>query len=165
MDCVASGMDRGDAPEMDINCRCCMLQRAVWALDEAELETLKERAEYFGLDKAETFEEFKGKYLTVTQNDSIMQMVTAGSGVRRVARDLAKQEAKSLKKGIKSYEKRIAEHEKKIANPADYDAGWDFKSEIQKNGLLEHWKKEIEEFQKSIQDRKDLLRERGDLDD
>lgn len=50
-------------PAEDCNCRCAVLQRARWALDESELETLKERAEYFGLDKTEDFEEFKDKYL------------------------------------------------------------------------------------------------------
>ena len=45
------------------NCRCCLLQRAKWTLDEKELETLKERAEIFGLDKTDDFEEFKKKYL------------------------------------------------------------------------------------------------------
>ena len=28
----------------DIHCRCALLQRAKWALDEKELNTLKERA-------------------------------------------------------------------------------------------------------------------------
>lgn len=45
------------------NCRCCLLQRARWAMDEDELNTLKERAEYFGLDKLKDFEDFKEKYL------------------------------------------------------------------------------------------------------
>lgn len=50
-------------PEEDINCRCALLQRARWALDEEELEVLKERAKYFGLDKASDFDDFKTKYL------------------------------------------------------------------------------------------------------
>lgn len=50
-------------PEQDINCRCVILQRAKWALDEDELETLKERAKYFKLDKTESFVEFKEKYI------------------------------------------------------------------------------------------------------
>lgn len=50
-------------PAEDCNCRCALLQRARWALDESELDTLKERAEYFGLDKTEDFEDFKEKYL------------------------------------------------------------------------------------------------------
>lgn len=49
----------------DINCRCVCLQRATWALDEEELETLKQRAEYFNLDKSRDFEDFKKKYLEI----------------------------------------------------------------------------------------------------
>lgn len=45
------------------NCRCVLLQRAKWALDEDELKTLQDRAAYFGLDKTENFEDFKEKYL------------------------------------------------------------------------------------------------------
>lgn len=54
--------DFGD-PAEDCNCRCVALTRAKWALDEDELQTLKERAEYFGLDKTKDFEDFKEKYL------------------------------------------------------------------------------------------------------
>lgn len=53
----------------DINCRCAILQRARWALDEDELQTLKDRAAYFGLDKTEDFEDFKKKYLAISDND------------------------------------------------------------------------------------------------
>lgn len=54
--------DFGD-PAEDCNCRCQILQRARIALDESELQTLKDRAEYFGLDKADDFEDFKKKFL------------------------------------------------------------------------------------------------------
>lgn len=54
--------DFGD-PAEDCNCRCVTLQRARWALGESELETLKQRAEFFGLDKTKSFEDFKEKYL------------------------------------------------------------------------------------------------------
>lgn len=47
----------------DINCRCATLQRARWALDEEELETLEKRAKYFGIDKTKDLKEFKEKYL------------------------------------------------------------------------------------------------------
>lgn len=53
--------------EEDCNCRCVALTRAKWGLNESELETMKERAEYWGLDKTESFEEFKRKYLNVTE--------------------------------------------------------------------------------------------------
>lgn len=47
------------------NCRCQLLQRARWALDDAELEELKKRAEYFDLDKSIDFKDFKEKYLKI----------------------------------------------------------------------------------------------------
>ena len=54
-------------PAEDCNCRCTSNTRAKWALDEDELETLKERAAYFGLDKTKDFEEFREKYLSATE--------------------------------------------------------------------------------------------------
>ena len=69
------GDSKGKAGEV-VNCRCALLQRAKWALDEDELQTLKERAEYYGLDKAENFEDFKEKYLKATGN--INNSVTNG---------------------------------------------------------------------------------------
>ena len=55
-------------PAEDCNCRCVLLQRAKWALDKDELKTLQERAEFYGLDKTEDFEEFKRKYLKLPEN-------------------------------------------------------------------------------------------------
>lgn len=54
----------------DCNCRCCILQRARWALDQDELDTLKERAAFYGLDKTDSFDDFKKKYLNVTDQIS-----------------------------------------------------------------------------------------------
>ena len=56
------GDPSGGAAEV-VNCRCTSNTRARWALDDEELNTLKERAEYFGLDKTKNFDEFKQKYL------------------------------------------------------------------------------------------------------
>lgn len=56
------------APHLDINCRCALLQRAKWALDEDELDTLKERAKHFGLDKTDSFEEYKKQYLKAVES-------------------------------------------------------------------------------------------------
>lgn len=56
----------------DINCRCTVLQRARWALGQAELDILKERAEYFGLDKSKEFDGFKKKYLKVDEESGII---------------------------------------------------------------------------------------------
>ncbi len=54
--------DFGD-PAEDCNCRCCILQRAKWDLGEKELDILKERAEFYGLDKTKDFSDYKEKYL------------------------------------------------------------------------------------------------------
>lgn len=60
------GDPSGGAAEV-VNCRCTANTRARWALDDEELQTLKERAEYFGLDKTENFEDFKQKYLKAAE--------------------------------------------------------------------------------------------------
>lgn len=56
------------------NCRCQLLQRARWALDEDELKTLQERAEFFGLDKSESFEDYKQKYLKLPEKADTIEL-------------------------------------------------------------------------------------------
>lgn len=57
-------------PSEDCNCRCVSLTRARWALGEDELQTLKDRAEYFGIDKTKDFEDFKVKYLKAAESEA-----------------------------------------------------------------------------------------------
>lgn len=64
------GDPSGGAAEV-VNCRCALLQRARWALDEDELQTLKDRAAYYGLDKSDEFDDFKKKYLKATSDGKI----------------------------------------------------------------------------------------------
>ena len=66
------GDPSGGAAEV-CNCRCALLQRAKWALDEDELQTLKDRAEYFGLDKTDNFEEYKKLYLKSAEQSAKME--------------------------------------------------------------------------------------------
>lgn len=56
------GDSSGGAAEV-VNCRCALLQRAKWAMDDEELQVLKDRAAFYGLDKTQSFEEFKAKYI------------------------------------------------------------------------------------------------------
>lgn len=56
------------------NCRCQLLQRARWALDEAELKTLQDRANFFGLDKSQDFDDFKQKYLKLPDKADTMKV-------------------------------------------------------------------------------------------
>ena len=64
--------DFGD-PGEDCNCRCVALTRAKWALDDDELQKLKARAAYFGLDKKDSFKEFKKKYLKAAERPQVQQ--------------------------------------------------------------------------------------------
>lgn len=61
-------------PAEDCNCRCCLLQRARWALGKEELNVLKERAAFFGLDKTKDFEDYRQKYLKLPENADTMEI-------------------------------------------------------------------------------------------
>lgn len=64
------GDPSGSAVEV-VNCRCVLLQRAKWALDEKELERLKDRASFYGLDKEKEFNKFAEKYLKTVENPAV----------------------------------------------------------------------------------------------
>lgn len=74
--------DFGD-PAEDCNCRCTADTRARWALDEDELQTLKDRADYFGLDKTKDFGDFREKYLNISaeplENKAKSSKINAGA--------------------------------------------------------------------------------------
>jgi SPP1 gp7 family putative phage head morphogenesis protein len=53
----------------DCNCRCVALTRARWAIDEDEINILKERAKFFGLDKTRDFSDYKQKYLKAVKKE------------------------------------------------------------------------------------------------
>lgn len=86
------------------NCRCALLQRARWALNDKELDTLKERAEYFGLDKSKDFEEYKAKYLQLSEH------------VREDARNMNDEEDYLQSKKV--YDKEV-EHVRKLEKEND----------------------------------------------
>lgn len=75
----------------DCNCRCALLQRARWALDEEELETLKKRAEYFDLDKSKDFEDYQKKYLKASEQ-------VRDSGQKKNDEDTSQEQATDKKK-------------------------------------------------------------------
>lgn len=78
----------GSASEV-INCRCALLQRAKWALDEDELNTLKERASFYGLDKNDSFEDFKKKYLKAAEETPIEKPIEKPQTERTAEEDNA----------------------------------------------------------------------------
>lgn len=157
------GDPSGDTGEV-INCRCTSNTRARWALDEEELKILRERAEYFGLDKAKNFEDFKEKYLSVAPK--VVENSGKGNkmnvGIQFFAnKSIAKQTNRQLAKPISFWENAIDTHNKKIANPAAYDSGWEVKTEIQRKGLINHWKKEMKHFQDNIDEAKAEIKKKG----
>lgn len=80
-------------PDQDCNCRCVALTRARWALDEKELETLKERAKFFGLDKTESFVDYKRKYLKAADYLNVEQS-------RKITKKPGKKNAYSVNSGL-----------------------------------------------------------------
>lgn len=100
-------------PEEDINCRCAVLERARWALDEDELETLKKRAEYFGLDKSKTFADYKKKYLKASEGlDSTKKLQDAIAEAESEEHEAAKAKAISdIESQIKSLKDDLEEAE------------------------------------------------------
>lgn len=78
------GDPAGGAAEV-CNCRCALLQRARWALDEAELETLKERAAYLGLDKVKNFEDYREKYLKAVEITGNSDTIESKYGFHRIS--------------------------------------------------------------------------------
>ena len=94
--------DFGD-PAEDCNCRCVSLTRARWALDDDELQTLKDRAEFFGLDKTENFNDFKERFLGSL--DAISSPINARNtargkpqGIMQVGAELNTRQKKLLEK-------------------------------------------------------------------
>lgn len=74
------GGEEMDAPSVGgsafnvCNCRCQLLQRAKWALDEDELQALEDRASFFGLDKTKDIDDFKDKYLQLPKNANTVKV-------------------------------------------------------------------------------------------
>lgn len=158
--------DFGD-PAEDCNCRCQSLQRAKWALDENELQTLKDRAEFFGLDKTKNFEDFKKKYLKVSEisleNSEKSGKISLGeSGFQFFAnKGIVKQTDKQLAKSIMSWNEVVSLHQDKVKHPEKYVEGWGTKDEREKAGLIRHWQKEIRTAQKNIEEANAELANRG----
>lgn len=122
------GDPNGGAAEV-CNCRCALLQRAKWNLDEDELKILQERAAHFGLDKSEQFEEYKKNYLKASkvlkdeQASSIIEKTytkkqldnMSGKQLRKLAEKTAEDYYKSGKSGISFGDADIKEAARKMA--------------------------------------------------
>lgn len=170
--------DFGD-PAEDCNCRCVSLTRAKWALDDDELQTLKDRAKFFGLDKTKNFEDFKKTYLETSKNveisgkndiikvknvtvDSAKAYQAAKNGVRHggVYRDALNKSEARLQKSINSHEAQVDIHADKLANPEKYDKNWNSKTQQEKDGLLKKWQKDMQRNAEQLTIEKEVFKER-----
>lgn len=82
-----------------INCRCHMLIRPKWALDEAELQELQDRAEFFGLDKTKDFDDYMTKYLNLPEGVNLPSRVvdiTEGGKYERIKARTTDKYAKAI---------------------------------------------------------------------
>lgn len=115
-------------PAEDCNCRCVSLTRARWGLDEDELQTLKDRAKFFGLDKTDSFKDFQKKYLDVA-NDSkytiLEKLHYTGKVTPEVEANLEKRLSKMPEKHRTLAEKEISKIE--ITDDPD-SSGYDYKT-------------------------------------
>ena len=72
---------------------------------------------------------------------------------------LASSSETEILKGVRSLKKRIAEHEQKLAHPESLK-NWDKCTPAQKAGHIQHWKKELVAFKKSVLNREKELEKR-----
>lgn len=119
-------------PAEDCNCRCCILQRARWALDQDELNELKERAAYFGLDKTKDFEDYRSKYMKAMQEaDAIVYKEPEHADYVRIMH--GSQKAVSVDDKM-----QIAKHTKADGSPGGYVATHNY-SNINSNMRNDGW--------------------------
>ena len=114
------GDPAGEAAEV-INCRCTSNTRARWALDEDELKTLQDRAEYFGLDKTKNFKEYHEKFLNKT-NEWASADASAKEALNADARDdlksITARSTTKIKQGFSAFPKTDVLHERtKLVKP------------------------------------------------
>ncbi len=157
-------------PEEDCNCRCVALTRAKWVLDADELQTMKDRAKFFGLDKAEGFREFEEKYLKAEKvlnkqrKGGIIQM-DLQFFANSAEKDLQRQKTSSIRKSLETFDQRIVEHWHKIEHPEEHVPNWDERDPREQEGLKKHWYKEIANFRESRARRIAELKRRGEYDE
>lgn len=157
-------------PEEDCNCRCVALTRAKWVLDADELQTMKDRAKFFGLDKAEGFREFEEKYLKAEKvlnkqrKGGIIQM-DLQFFANSAEKDLQRQKTSSIRKSLETFDQRIVEPWHKIEHPEEHVPNWDERDPREQEGLKKHWYKEITNFRESRARRIAELKRRGEYDE
>lgn len=116
----------------------------------------QKRAAYAAKKQRETGETVREyKKISLKTSTKSNKSDTMGIGIQFFAnKGIAKQTDRQLSKSISSWNSAIDLHRKKLENPAAYDAGWDSKTQIQQDGLTNHWRKEVKHFQENIDEAK-----------
>lgn len=170
---VAKMMPGENAPPMHPMCRC----------STAAYSDRKDYEEWLDfLDKGGTTEEYnklKARKVnsvstSAAKQSGIMQSASGMTATPKLVKistqffaesDIKKQDSNSLKRALRKFNRNIAEHEDKINNPRKYVSDWDELDERAQKGKIKHWRREIRNFNESIQNRIEELKERGDYDD
>lgn len=77
------------------------------------------------------------------QADQIYENAKKGTRHRGTYIDALKKNDNQLNKSILSHKSQVEEHMDKIRHPEKYDTGWNEKTEIQQQGLVKKWKKDL----------------------
>ena len=78
-----------------------------------------------------------------------------------ISNRLSKQTDSQLLRSVNSFEKKLAEHQEKINDPSLYVQDWDSRNSWYKAGIVEKWRKEMENFETEIKIGKKIAKERG----
>ena len=98
-----------------------------------------------------------GETLENSENSSIIKV-----DIQLFAnKNILKQKDSELLKSIEPWKKNIEEHTEWISNPPSHDKLWNSKNDMQRNGLIRHWEKEIKTFKKDIAEAEAELAKRG----
>mgnify|MGYP002639552328 CR=1 FL=1 len=156
---VAKMIPGENAAPMHPHCRCSVAAYEDSEEYEAWLDYLDKGGsteEWNASGKAE-WQKKSEKLLEKTGNSSIIKL----SMQYFANKGITKQKDKQLQKSIDSWYDRISEHEDRIQNPQKYAKFWYDMTDIQRSGLIKHWKKEIDTFKKDISEAEEELKNRG----
>ena len=67
-----------------------------------------------------------------------------------------------MTKSINSWETEIQLHKDKILNPSKYYPAWNSFDKRYQQGLIKHWKHEIQTFEQDASDAREELKKRGE---
>lgn len=132
-------------------CRCCIVPVVEDTEQKYEQILIEEKITPSEKQKSEPQKEQQNKDLTLQENDDNI----------KIPKDMLKQNDTELRKGIEKHKVQIQEHIEKIAHPERVYKDWNETPTHIQEGRINHWKKEIRNFEKLIKAAEKLLRQRG----